>query len=177
MITIEQIRTTDIDKYLFIEELLVSAFPQEEHRELSMQREFTDTNKLFHNNILLVEGSPIGLLSYWDFDHFIYVEHFAIHPDHRNGGIGQQALQSLQQKVQRPIVLEVELPTDEMSKRRIEFYQRQGFTLCQKSYQQPPYRKGDGLLPMYLMIQGSLDMEDVFNEVKAMIYKEVYQVD
>ena len=33
----------------------------------------------------------------------------------------------------------VEIPEEEMAKRRINFYQRQGFSLWEKPYQQPPY--------------------------------------
>ena len=38
-----------------------------------------------------------------------------------------------------PVVLEVEMPTDEMSKRRIGFYERLGFELDNQVYHQPPY--------------------------------------
>lgn len=176
MISIKQIKTADQEFYLFVERLLTNAFPQEEHRELDVQREFTDNNRLFHNNIILEEGSPIGLLSYWDFNNFVYIEHFAIDANIRNGGFGQKTLHAFKKKVQKPIVLEVELPEDEMSQRRIQFYQRQGFNLWEQTYQQPPYRKGDGNLPMYLMVEGKLDMANDFEQIKSMLYKEVYLV-
>lgn len=176
MIVIEQIKTADLKKYLFVEELLVNAFPLEERRELYTQREFTDSNPLFHNNIIIEDGSPIGLLSYWDFEQFIYVEHFAIHPSRRNGGMGRKTLSALKEKVYRPIVLEVELPENEISKRRIQFYEREGFCLWEHEYKQPPYRNGDDFLPMYIMVHGKLTINNDFESIKSMLYKEVYLV-
>lgn len=176
MIEIEQIKTADSKKYLFVEELLTSAFPQEEHRDLSIQREFTDNNPLFYNSIILDNGSPIGLLSYWRFEQFIYIEHFAIHPSKRNGGMGQKVLSIFKEKIHLPIVLEVELPEDEISKRRILFYEREGFSLWKHEYQQPPYRNGDSFLPMYIMVHGKLNITTDFENIKSRIYKEVYLV-
>lgn len=176
MIEIKQIRTTDLEDYAFVEELLTSAFPPEEHRELTMQREFTDSNKLFHTTVILEDGSPVGLLSYWDFDRLVYVEHFAIHPTKRNGGMGKKALNKFKEKIGRPIILEVELPENEISQRRIQFYEREGFVLWEKAYQQPPYRSDDGYLPMYLMAHGELTIKNDFESIKVMLYKEVYLI-
>ena len=80
------------------------------------------------------------------------------------------------QLLKRPIVLEVERPIEEMAKRRISFYQRQGFTLWEKDYSQPPYKPGDDFLPMYLMVHGELDCEKDFETIKKRIHKEVYGV-
>ena len=177
MISIQRIHTTDKDHYCFAENLLTTAFPKEERRELTLQREYTDHNKLFNNNILLADEDPVGFISYWDFDEFLYVEHFAIDETKRSGGYGKMVLDALKEKLQRPIVLEVELPKNETSKRRISFYQRQGYQLWKKEYQQPPYRKGDNYLPMHLMVQGELSSATDFDQVKETLYKKVYQVE
>ena len=66
------------------------------------------------------------------------------------------------------------VPTDEMSIRRINFYKRLNFTLHEKPYMQPPYRTGDSGLPMLLMTYGDIDMEKDFDKGKNMLYKEVY---
>lgn len=105
------------------------------------------------------------------------MEHFAIDETKRNGGYGKLVLSALKEKLGRPIVLEVELPENETSKRRICFYQRQGFQLWKEKYQQPPYRGGDSYLPMLLMAQGELNSETAFDEVKVTLYKKVYGVE
>ena len=68
------------------------------------------------------------------------------------------------------------MPEEEMARRRIGFYQRQGFTLWDKPYQQPPYKPGDGYLPMRLMAYGGIDPEQDFAKVRDCIYREVYGV-
>ena len=68
-----------------MEELLVESFPPEEYRELEHLREYTDRIGNFHNNIIFDDDLPIGFITYWDFDGFYYVEHFATNPALRNG--------------------------------------------------------------------------------------------
>lgn len=174
MIRIQPIRTPDVQHYSFMEELLTAAFPPEEYRELHILREYTDRINNFHNNIIFDDETPIGLITYWDFGHFYYFEHFAINPALRNGGYGKKVLDFLCKELRLPIVLEVEAPVEEMAQRRINFYKRQGFVLWEKEYQQPPYKTGDSFLPMHLMVQGSLECERDFSEVRKRIYQEVY---
>lgn len=174
MIEIRQVKTQDEVNYAFVEDLMHTAFPQEERRDTFQQRDFSDTNPLFCNNIILENEQPIGMISYWRMNRFFYIEHFAIDPNLRNGGYGKRVLEAIQEKLQGPIVLEVEEPTDEMSTRRINFYKRLGFTLYERPYMQPPYRKGDSGLPMFLMTYGDIDMEQSFEQVRDTLYKEVY---
>ena len=96
-----------------MEELLVESFPPEEYRELEHLREYTDRIGNFHNNIIFDDDLPIGFITYWDFDEFYYVEHFATNPALRNGGYGKRTLEHLCEFVKRPIVLEVERPVEE----------------------------------------------------------------
>lgn len=174
MIEIKQVKTYDRANYAFVEHLMHTAFPQEERRDTLQQREFSDVHPLFSNNIILEDGTPIGMISYWNMGDFFYIEHFAIDPTLRNGGYGKRVLESIKEQLQGPIVLEVEEPTDEMSSRRINFYKRLGFILIEKTYMQPPYRKGDNELPMFLMVYGEMKMDSNFEKVKNTIYKEVY---
>lgn len=174
MIEIQQVKTKDQAYYAFVEELMGTAFPQEERRDTPQQREYSDHNPLFHNNIIVEDNKPIGMISYWNMGDFYYIEHFAIDPTLRNGGYGKRVLESIKQKLNGSIVLEVEEPTEEMSIRRINFYKRLDFILHEKPYMQPPYRKGDSGLPMFLMTFGEIDMEKDFERVKGAIYKEVY---
>ena len=69
----------------------------------------------------------VGFITGWLFDGYTYVEHFAIDPAASNGGIGAEAMKQFLVFCGTPVVLEVEMPTDEMSKRRIGFYERLGF--------------------------------------------------
>lgn len=176
MIGIKRITTKDKSYYDFLEQLLIASFPVEEYRDLDILKEYTDTLPHFYCNIILEDTTPIGLVTYWDLDSFYYIEHFAIDPNQRNGGYGRKLLNYLSETLHKPIVLEVEHPTEEMAQRRINFYQRQGYKLWEKEYFQPPYRDGYNELPMYIMVQGDLDPEKDFDMVKKRIHKDVYNV-
>ena len=115
MIRFQPITTSDVQHYKFMEELLVESFPPEEYRQLEHLREYTDRIGNFHNNIIFDDDLPIGFITYWDFDRFYYVEHFATNPALRNGGYGKRTLEHLCEHLKYPIVLEVERPVEELS--------------------------------------------------------------
>lgn len=175
MIQFQRIHSQDA-LYPFMESLMQQAFPSEEYRDPAQQRQYTDEKAHFHCNIVTIDGQEVGLINFWDFDTFYYFEHLAILPQQRNGGIGKKVMNSLCQQLNRPIVLEVEMPDNELAQRRIGFYQRQGFKLWDNPYLQPPYKAGDDFLPMHLMVYGDLSPEHDFENIKARIYKEVYGV-
>ena len=106
MIRLQPIRTSDVQHYQFMENLLINAFPPEEYRSLEELRNYTDHTDNFHNNLILDGNTPIGFITYWDFNNFYYVEHFAIDPNQRNGGYGKSVLEHLSGNLHRPIVLE-----------------------------------------------------------------------
>lgn len=174
MITLQRITTSDQALYAYMEDLMTHSFPPDEYRTLDELRLFTDHKKHFHNNIIMDDDRPVGLFTYWDFDDFYYAEHFAISPSLRNGGYGKAALQYVCEKLNKPIVLEVELPEEEMARRRIAFYARNDFTLWQNEYHQPPYKPGDSFLPMRLMVHGTLNCRNDYEKVRKRIYCDVY---
>lgn len=176
MIRLQQIHTSDIHDYQFMESLLVQSFPPEEYRDLQELRKYTDLLDEFHNNIIYDDDTPVGIITYWNFGDFYYIEHFATDPSLRNNGYGKRTLEYVCNLLKLPIVLEVERPTEELAQRRIRFYQRQGFTLWENDYQQPPYKSGDGFLPMYLMVHGSLSATQDFERIKEKIHSQVYGV-
>ena len=172
MITIERITTSNSDEYLYTERLLTASFPRDEYRALHQQRSNVDGNEAFCMNILCDDECPIGLLSYWRFDGYIYIEHFAIEATKRNKGYGALVLKQLL-KTESKVVLEVELPTDETSCRRIGFYGRCGFEMCNREYIQPAYRADSNEVPMRLMACG-IDMASCFEQIRNEIYRTVY---
>lgn len=174
MIKFVETDTRSVD-YRFVEQLLHSAFPEEERRSDAEQRVNTDQKSNFHCLTIYHDNALVGVITYWQLCHFRYVEHFAIAPDKRNGGIGAKALKAFVQLSSEPVVLEVEPP--EMSliaRRRIEFYRRCGFLLWQAEYMQPPYRKDGASLPLKLMATASLQESHDYENVRSMIHCHVY---
>lgn len=178
MIKFIPVKTED-SRYAFIENLLHESFPEGERREDSRQRYNVDNNSLFTTYLINDEEADIsvGVITVWKFKKFCYVEHLATSPNIRNKGYGNKIIRTLLDGCKDiTVVLEVELPEDEMSKRRIGFYERNGFRLCTKDYLQPPYSLGGKPIPMYLMFSGCESIDEDFENIKVEIYSNVYGV-
>lgn len=159
-----------------VERTYTDSFPEEERRDFSLVRELFRSNPLFDVYALTRADAYVGFITAWRFEGFTYVEHFAIDAAARNGGIGAEALKQFLAFSATPVVLEVEIPSDEMSKRRIGFYERQGFVLDTHVYYQPPYRSGGSTLEMRLMTHGAIDLTQSFKKVRDCMYRHVYGV-
>ncbi len=157
-----------------VEKTYNNSFPEAERREFSLVRELVDIEQRFSVFTLMRDDEYVGFITAWSFSGFTYIEHFAVDPLARNGGVGGQAMRAFMASCGNPIVLEVEMPTDEMSVRRICFYERLGFTLDDHIYFQPPYRAGEQSLEMRLMSYGCLDLKQSFEEVRRNLYLYVY---
>ena len=116
-----------------------------------------------------------GFLAVWEFESFTYIEHFAVDPVRRNSGTGSAMLHELVRKYQKQICLEVELPEDELTRRRIGIYERNGFVFNEYPYIQPPISKGKSPVPLRIMTYGSAITQDTFEEMKRVLYQRVYK--
>ncbi len=128
--------------------LYTESFPYEERRITSDLLRMLNDQEMFFTAVL-AEEAVVGFVIYWKFGHFRYIEHLAIYPSQRRKGFGAAVLQHLQREG-RPLLLEVEIPYDSTSTQRVGFYNRAGFNALPVYYHQPPYRKGESLVPMLL---------------------------
>ena len=195
MFTLRDIHTSD-PSYPWVEQLWLASFPCNERRDTEAQRNNVDSRANFHCLLAEDDGKAVAFITYWHFGDFCYGEHLATDPACRNKGYGAQILSTLHSKLSllpskpstfnsqlstltppMPFVLEVEMPADDLSRRRIAFYERNGFTLWRDcAYMQPPYRPEDAPLPMLLMVKGNLSPEQGFPRVRQTIHREVYGV-
>ena len=114
------------------------SFPKHEQREAFSQINILD-NPLYHFDVILDNDEFVGEILYWDVGDFLYIEHLCILPEKRNNHYGQRALQMLQN---RPLILEIDPPKDEISVRRKGFYERCGFVANSHKHIHPPYHEG-----------------------------------
>lgn len=114
------------------------SFPPYEQREEMSQTDIL-RNPAYHFDVVCDGGTFVGEILYWDIDGFLYIEHFCVLPAMRNKRYGQKILAALQE---RPLILEIDSPVDEVSRRRKVFYQRCGFVENPYSHIHPPYHKG-----------------------------------
>ena len=175
MIKLQRINTSH-EHYPFVEELMQTAFPQQERRNADLQREYTDNKLHFHTFVILKGNLPIGLLTMWKLESFHYIEHFAIHENYRNKGYGQKVMEFIINEIKGMIVLEAEEPSDDITYRRIRFYQRLGFVMQDVPYQQPPYRSEDQWFPMKLMTLRENNFPLEYERIRGNIYKEAYNI-
>ena len=177
MIKFNPIKTTD-PSYPFVENLLHESFPVEERRDDEMQRYNTDSNPLFTAYLITDDAENVGLITLWKLTGFLYVEHLATSPSVRNKGYGKMIMQALLSNFPDSIiVLEVELPEDEMAVRRIGFYRRNGFHLWDNvPYLQPSYGEGREPVPLCLMTAGDITFDGENDEKIRRIKREVYGV-
>lgn len=166
-----RILSTDDSLFERFSELFQSSFPVNERRPLESLRKIISAEPDVYCDAVLRDTVFVGLLVYWDFSDFVYVEYLAVNPDIRGGGIGARVLSQLKDFVRRSVVLEVEPPLNELAKRRIGFYERNGFVLLENEYFQPSY----GLVPgleLKLMSSGKLmlDIPRVIDIIHSRVY-------
>ena len=114
-------------------------------------------------------------MALWDFDDFVFFEHFAVDPACRSGGIGGQMLDALLARYDKPACLEAELPETELAARRIGFYERHGFTVnADYSYFQPALAPGGSPIPLYLLTTGGARTVSELRAMETLVHTRVY---
>lgn len=149
--------------------IMQASFSDDEYRPYDEQL------ALFEEPEYRIYYMPAGFLAVWEFESFIYIEHFAVDPALRNSGTGSAMLQELVKQYQKPICLEVELPEDELTRRRIGFYERNGFVFNEYPYIQPPISKGKSPVPLRIMTYRSEITREEFQKMKEILYRRVYK--
>lgn len=136
---------------------------------------------LFDNHELKIysqeqDGHIEGALIIWEFDSFVYVENFAVDENLRGRGIGGNLLEELKLLYpQYPIILEVDEPKDEISRRRIGFYQRHQWMWNPYSYIQPQLRENVDDVRLFLMSYPYAIDEKQFHQIKDNLLTRVYK--
>ena len=164
MIHFERIRNKTHPAYSCALKLYQSSFPIHEQREELSQAKILCDNA-YHFELIYDAEVFIGLVLYWETANYIYIEHLCILPEMRNKQYGKKTL-SLINKKQKIIILEIDPPIDEISKRRKAFYEKCGFAENIYSHSHPPYHRGDeghALVVMSRPVPISQDQYDDFN--------------
>ncbi len=156
-----------------IKNLYLSAFPPKERRE------FDDLKKQIYDkdcnvNLILVGEKIAGFVILWNFDQFVFLEHFATEPGLRGLGIGEKTLSEIKRQFQKTVILETELPNDELSQRRIRFYERNGFHKLNRTYFQPSYGANKPEVELKLMSTNVDLAENQLDNYISVIRGKVY---
>ena len=161
------------EEFTSVYEEMTKAFVKDEIRY------FNDAVALLNNekyNIyhIVFDNKKVGFITIWKLSKFYFVEHFVIYNQYRNKGLGGKAIDEISKKFKK-IILEAELPNDEISKRRLGFYSRHEFVINEFKYIQPAYHKE--LKPVEMKLLSYQNKVINKDEVIEEIHKEVYGVD
>lgn len=147
-------RVRGVDDPLFVDSLDIyrTSFPAHEQRRVQdFPQAFQDPG-FYYEVFLNGKGRVVAMLVTWRREEFVYLEYFAVDASLRGQGAGQRILEELRDAFPYKVILEIDPPEDEISRRRLGFYQRHGFVPNpQFDYSHPPYT-GDGEpFPLLLM--------------------------
>ncbi len=148
-----------------------TTFPECERRsEVQFQDLFSRNNVKIY--AVLDELKTVGYLIIWELSTGVFVEHFEIFSQFRSQKYGSEIISKLFRDYSN-IILEAE-PDDlnEDSKRRIDFYRRNGFDVIDEHYVQPSYAEGKQSLNLWLLCNWK--PENVLR-IKEEIYDTVYR--
>lgn len=149
-------------------------FPDSERRDWQEVLLLMEKDNRFNAVVASVENQVVGFVTYWTFEDFNYIEHLAVDATQRNNGTGGSLLE-LVTALQRPVLLEVELPADNVAQRRIRFYEKRGLVYHGEiDYLQPPYGTGKPSVAMGLMTSPSMSTPMVENAIRV-LRSEVYR--
>lgn len=150
-----------------------TSFPSDERRnDDDFWKIFTNPNAEI---LSIYKENFVGYFILWHLSNFVFVEHFEIFEEFRGQNFGSQALEFLAKKYPH-LILETEPKAlNEIAKRRVGFYQRNGFHIIKKDYIQPSYGEGKSPVNLWLMGNFSSPDEKFLERTITEIYKTVYQ--
>lgn len=133
-----RIDPTDTVRWNKVWDLYESSFPTAEKRKQEDHKRAFE-NPLFFPMSAWENEELIGVLFYWEWENYRYLEYLAVNTELRGKSYGSQLLRHLSDNG-HTIILEIDPLINEISVRRLQFYERAGYTLTPYRYMHLPYR-------------------------------------
>lgn len=135
-----EIKNTKDKWYSPFREIYAISFPIFEQRNAKQQAEAFRDNR-YHLLAWIEDEKLLSFISYWNFEDYIYIEHLAVNPEFRGQNIGSRMLDTFAEGVKKTIILEIDPPIDEISKKRLAFYKNLGYKQNKYKHAHPAYNK------------------------------------
>lgn len=163
-----------LEKFDRFYQILSNNFPTKEIKEYNYMKD-TFYAGLYQVLTLKDNDQIVGIMSFYQHDDFRFIDYFAIDGSLKGKGMGSKMLQYFINLDDKMVILEVEHPEDEQSKRRIAFYQRNGLYLNdQFEYFVPPVRNLKHRLYFHLMSSkrkiNNIEFEKYYPQILKMVY-------
>lgn len=169
-----KIENTDSKEFKEAWSIYESSFPSDERRDLKSQLK-SMKNGSYSFFAVYEDKILAAIITDWNLDNFLFVEHLAVREDLRGKGIGAKVLNEYIKITNKKTILEVERPANETAAKRIKFYEKIGFKLsCEFDYIQPSYGKGKNPIHMFLMAYPKSINISEFSCLRENIHTKVY---
>ncbi|KJU72657.1 GNAT family N-acetyltransferase [Clostridium baratii] len=147
------------------------SFPKHELRNIKEQKEAMNDDEFFCV-YAKEEETVVGIIFYWEWEQFRYIEHFAVNPNLRGGGYGSKILEEICND-DKITILEIDPVVDEISERRLVFYERLGFKMNKFNHLHPPYKNGDKGHKLKVLSYKCIISENQFSDFKNFLENHV----
>ena len=137
-----RIETTEDSFFAPLWAIYNESFPRNERRSIDHQRAAFCSDR-YRLDAFVEDDRVAGLAGYWDFPDYVYIEHLAIDSGLRGGGYGSRIVRELLERVGKTVILEIEPVEDEITARRLRFYEKLGFRANPYPHRQHKYHDDD----------------------------------
>lgn len=162
------------DEFEQLYALMEDSFPKAEIRNFKGQQELLE-NPHYNVYVLRENSEILAFFAEWENESYRFIEHLAVNEKFRSQGLGSKSLQAFITLNSKPVVLEVEPPTDDIQRRRIKFYERNGFHLSSYGYIQPVINEGYESVPLVMMTYPELLNNKELHQIKNWLDQTVYK--
>jgi ribosomal protein S18 acetylase RimI-like enzyme len=150
-------------------------FPVDERRPLSSHLLIQSDSRYTFAPLLGENKTVVGVLGFWRFKKFTFIEHIGVSSACRGSGIGTSTVRELQDSAHLPLILETELPEMNIqAPKRIRWYQSLGFHSNPQEYYQPAYAMHQNPVPSRIMSYPHQLSPRDFQSVRETLYAQVY---
>ncbi len=173
MITFEPINLRNCSEYqkTMVWKLYKSSFPKEERRT-SKEQQLILNKANYHPMVYIKDQQIIGLLFYWEFGAYTYIEHFAIAEHLRGQSYGSLIFKDFI-KNRAQVFLEIEPVCDTITEKRFQFYKKLGFVLNPHKHLQIVFGKHTPQNFRLDILSKQLISEDDYKKLYTQMQKEL----
>lgn len=155
--------------------LMQESFPETEYRTYENQKKLLQDQRYEIIEFRDDAKNLIAFIAVWNFETFCFIEHLAVSSKCRGMGIGSKIMKDFIAKSNSKIILEIEIPSDEISKKRFKFYEKLGFKMNHSEYAQPPLRKGAPAVKLNILSYPEKLSIKEFENIQNKLYSDVYK--
>ncbi len=132
------------------QKLYLESFPAYQRRSV-FDQELVFRQPTYRLDAWLADGEFAAFMSWWEFPDMRYVEHLAVAAEKRSSGIGSALLQIWLPSLPTPAALEIDPVVDELTARRLAFYERLGFVKNSITHNVPSFINPEETTPGELL--------------------------